>query len=61
MDGLGRSCLALVLLAMVLDPNLPATLAVEHVRQCRGHAAIQTVKVKPNQFHIVVEMDTGTT
>ena len=44
-DGYGRSCLVLALLAMMLDEDLPAASAIEHVRQSRGPAAIQTIKV----------------
>lgn len=44
-DGLGRSCLVLVLLAMLMDPDLPAVLAIECIRQSRGPRAIQTIKV----------------
>ena len=44
-DGLGRSCMILALLDMMLNPDLPALLAVEHVRQVRGPGAVKTIKV----------------
>ena len=44
-DGLGRSCLAVVLLAMYLDSDLPPMVAMEIVQRARGPAAIQTIKV----------------
>lgn len=44
-DGYGRSCLVLTLLAMFLDEDLPPASAIELIRQARGPAAIQTVKV----------------
>ena len=44
-DGYGRSCLVLALLAMMLDEDLPPAAAIEHIRQSRGPAAIQTIKV----------------
>ena len=44
-DGLGRSCLAIVLLAMFLDSDLPPMVAMEIVQRYRGPAAIQTIKV----------------
>ena len=45
-DGYGRSCVVLTLLAMMLYENLPAASAIEHIRQSRGPAAIQTIKVR---------------
>ena len=30
---------------MMLDPDLPPVVAIEHIQQIRGRAAIQTVKV----------------
>ena len=44
-DGYGRSCLAVVLLAMFLDSDLPPMVAMEIVQRARGPAAIQTIKV----------------
>ena len=44
-DGFGRSCLAVVLLAMLLDGDLPPMVAMEIVQRARGPAAIQTIKV----------------
>ena len=35
----------LALLDMMLNPDLPALLAVEHVRQVRGPGAVKTIKV----------------
>ena len=45
-DGFGRSCLAVVLLAMLLDGDLPPMVAMEIVQRARGPAAIQTIKVR---------------
>ena len=45
MDGLGHSCLVVVLLAMFLDSDLPPMVAMEIVQRARGPAAIQTIKV----------------
>lgn len=44
-DGLGHSCLVVVLLAMFLDSDLPPMVAMEIVQRARGPAAIQTIKV----------------
>lgn len=44
-DGYGWSCMLLTLLAMLLDENLPAEVAIEIIRQHRGLPAVQTVKV----------------
>ena len=35
----------LALMDMVLNPDLPAVLAVEHIRQVRGPGAVKTIKV----------------
>jgi hypothetical protein len=43
-DGLGHSCLMVVLLAMLLDSDLPPMVAMEIVQRARGPAAIQTIK-----------------
>jgi hypothetical protein len=43
-DGFGQSCLAVVLLAMFLDSDLPPMVAMEIVQGARGPAAIQTIK-----------------
>ena len=42
---MGRSCMILALMDMMLNPDLPALLAVEHIRQVRGPGAVKTVKV----------------
>ncbi len=44
-DGLGQSCLVLAALCMMLNPPLPPTMAIAHIQQTRGPAAIQTIKV----------------
>ena len=35
----------LALMDMMLNPDLPAILAVEHIRQVRGPGAVKTIKV----------------
>lgn len=50
-DGFGRSCLVLVLLAMLMDPDLPAVLAIEYIRGRRGRRAIQTIK----QYNFIMD------
>lgn len=45
-DGLGRSCLVVALLALYTNEDLSPILAIELVRQVRGAAAIQTIKVR---------------
>ena len=58
MDGFGRSCLVLAVLSMMLDPDLPPVVAIEHIQQTRGRAAIQTVKV--NQLGRLCVAEIGT-
>lgn len=38
----------LALMDMMLNPDLPAVLAVEHIRQVRGPGAVKTIKVSVN-------------
>ena len=44
-DGLGRSCLVVALLALYINEDLSPFVAIELVRHARGAAAIQTIKV----------------
>lgn len=44
-DGYGRSGLVTTLLALILNEDLPAQVAIEIIRQHRGAAAVQTIKV----------------
>ena len=46
-DGLGRSCLIVALLALYINEDLSPFVAIELVRHARGAAAIQTIKVGP--------------
>ena len=38
--------MVLALMDMMLNPDLPFLLAVDHVRQVRGPGAVKTVKVR---------------
>lgn len=40
--------MVLVLLAMLMDPDLPAGIAIEYIQESRGPRAIQTIKVGPS-------------
>ncbi|OWF43833.1 cyclin-dependent kinase inhibitor 3-like [Mizuhopecten yessoensis] len=42
--GLGRSCLVTACLMMVMDPGMEPDVAIQKVRDLRGHAAVQSVK-----------------
>ena len=57
-DGFGQSCLAVVLLAMFLDSDLPPMVAMEIVQGARGPAAIQTIKVREIHSMSVVALCT---
>lgn len=50
-DGLGRSCLVIALLALYISEDLSPFVAIELVRRARGAAAIQTIK----QYYCVLE------
>ena len=55
-DGLGHSCLVVVLLAMFLDSDLPPMVAMEIVQRARGPAAIQTIKALHNYDHLHMDV-----
>lgn len=50
-DGYGRSGLVTTLLALILNEDLPAQVAIEIIRQHRGAAAVQTIK----QYNVIMD------
>ena len=46
--------MVLALMDMMLNPDLPAILAVEHIRQVRGPGAVKTIKVSVELLDILL-------
>lgn len=46
--------MVLALMDMMLNPDLPAVLAVEHIRQVRGPGAVKTIKVSVELLDILL-------